>query len=192
MINCEKCNTLIPESNINTETLMPCSKCKSLVRTDIFPAAVRAPEPDERQKSLVIDDDAGCYFHPTKKAIIPCSSCGRFLCALCDIEMDGEHICFPCMESGKKQKVLNTLETYRFLPDSLAIRLSILPLISLVFTFFTCITAPASLYIAVRYWKSDSSITPRRKKWRFIVAFILSAAQIGCWIWIVIYLIHLS
>ncbi len=182
MINCEKCNTPVNESHINSKEFAPCDHCGALILTEVFPAAVRASETDFEQENLVIEDDAGCFYHPTKKAVIPCSSCGRFLCALCDIEMDNTHICFSCLESGKKKKKLDTLETYRFLPDSLALRLSIFPLISIIFTWFTCITAPAAIYLVIRYWKSDSSVAPRGKKWRFIVAFILSSAQIIGWI----------
>jgi len=27
------------------------------------------------------DTEAACFYHPQKKAVIPCDSCGRFLCA---------------------------------------------------------------------------------------------------------------
>lgn len=179
MINCEVCNTPIDERVINNKALVPCLSCSTPIRTDMFPAAFRNDEASAGPQPVVLADDAGCYYHPSKKAVIPCTSCGRFLCALCDIEMDGEHICFACMESMHKKKTVNTLEKSRFLHDSLALRLSIFPL---VMFWLTCVTAPIALYITLRYWKTEGSIAPRRKRWRFVVSLILSSVQIGCWI----------
>ena len=190
MINCEKCNTPVDERHINTGEFVPCGRCGALIRTEVFPAAVRTADTEQAQENLVIEDDAGCFYHPTKKAVVPCASCGRFLCALCDIEMDNAHICFSCLESGKKKKKLDTLETHRFLPDSLALRLSIFPLVSVIFTGFTWITAPAAIYLVIRHWKSETSIVPRGRRWRFITAFILSSAQVVGWITILFLIIN--
>ncbi len=190
MIHCEKCSTRVDKQIINSKSWEPCTQCGALIRTDIFPAAVTPEQSGPRPEGLVMDDDAGCFYHPTKKAVIACSLCGRFLCSLCDIDMDGSHICFPCMESGQKKKSSLSLEKGRFLYDGLALRLSILPLISLFFTWATCITAPIALYISLRYWKSDTSIAPRKKRWRNVTAMVLSLGQIACWAGLVYYIIQ--
>lgn len=181
MIACEKCHTPIDIKHMNSEKFIPCIKCKTPLRTDIFPAAVRTDSTEGKPEALFVSDDAGCFYHPGKKAVVPCAGCGRFLCSLCDIDMDGKHICFPCMESGQEKQASQRLETHRFLPDSLAIRLSIIPPLSIVFSFFSCITAPLSIYYALRHWKSPGSITPRHKKWRFILTLLFSSAQIAGW-----------
>ena len=189
MLQCEKCNTRIQDSQINTRSFSPCGNCGALMRTDIFPASVREAEQHHRQQSVDAEDDAGCFYHPAKKAVVHCSACGRFLCALCDIEMDNTHICFSCMAAGKEKKSLTALETDRFLYDGLALRLSIIPLITLFFSWATCITAPAAAYISIRYWNAESGITPRKTKWRFGLALAFSLLQIAGWIALVIMLI---
>ncbi len=186
MIRCENCDTTIDKAQINTRSFSPCSQCGTFIRTDIFNAALRVHEKGDEPETIVLSDDAGCFYHPSKKAVMPCASCGRFLCALCDIDMDGSHICFSCMEKGHEEKNKQHLETHRFLPDGLALRLSLLPPLSLVFSFFTCVTAPLSIYFVIKYWKSQTSITPRGKKWRFVLAFLFSSAQIAAWAGIII------
>lgn len=187
MISCEKCDARINSLQINTREFSTCLNCGARIRTDVFPAAVRALDPVAKQEALSVEDDAGCFFHPRKKAVVHCDACGRFLCALCDIEMNGGHICFSCMESGKKSKSIETLENQRFLWDGLAIRLSIFPMI---FFMITCITAPATIFLVFRYWKADSSITPRKKKWRFVIALIISLLQIAGWIMLIFFMIY--
>ncbi|MBU1195555.1 MAG: hypothetical protein KKE62_18345 [Proteobacteria bacterium] len=181
MITCEKCHTPVDINHINSNTFEPCTKCQVSLRTDIFPAAVRTEAADTRPQMRVVSDDAGCFYHPGKKAVVPCAACGRFLCALCDIDMNGRHICFACMESGQEKQTAQTLETHRFLHDGLAIRLSLFPPLSGFFSFFSCVTAPFSVYYALRHWKSPGSITPRGRKWRFVLTLLFSSAQIAGW-----------
>ncbi len=189
MIYCEKCSTRVDKHIINSKSWAPCTKCNALIWTDIFPAAIKAEQSGTKPAAPVMNDDAGCFYHPSKKAVIACSLCGRFLCSLCDIDLDNDHICFPCMEARQKKNSSPTLEKGRFLYDGMALRLSILPLISLFFTWATCITAPIALYISLRYWNFKNSITPRRR-WRNVVAMILSLGQIVCWAGLVYYIIQ--
>lgn len=186
MIPCEKCGTPVDASRLNTFTFQACPGCGTESRTDVFKAAVRQDELQGKQQAIVLSDDAGCFYHPAKKAVTSCRSCGRFLCALCDIDMNGRHICFSCMEAGMEKETARNMETYRFLPDGLAIRLSTLPLLSVIFSFFTCVTAPFCIYYIIRHWNAESGITPRRKKLRFVLAFLFSAAQTAVWVGIIV------
>ena len=70
---------------------------------------------------MLVDGEASCFYHPAKKAVLPCESCGRFLCAVCDVEMNGQHLCPACLASGKKKGRLKQLENRRTLYDSLAL-----------------------------------------------------------------------
>jgi hypothetical protein len=60
----------------------------------------------------------------------------------------------------------------------MALALATYPL--LIF-YFTVITAPMALYITIRHWNAPSSVIPR-SKWRFVVAGLLSVAEIAGWI----------
>lgn len=180
MIACENCRTPISPEQINRNEYTPCGYCGTLLQTHVFPAANKQVSDEQKQPEIIVTDEAGCFYHPTKKAVAPCSSCGRFLCALCDIEMDGKHICFSCMESGAENNELDQLENHRFLADGLALRISFLPVLLPMFIWFTCITAPISIFYVVRYWNRTNSITPR-SRWRFVAAFMFSGLQLLGW-----------
>lgn len=190
MIICESCQTPIDHSKVNTGEFLPCSSCDMAIRTDMFPAAIRRTDDDKHAQSKMMEDDAGCFFHPSKKAVITCSSCGRFLCSLCDVEMDGYHICFSCMESGHNKQEITTHETYRVLYDSMALKLSLLPIVTVIFLWFSFITAPIALFIALKHWKKEKSIAPRGRYWRSVLAVILSTAQILGWAGILFYTLN--
>ena len=113
-----------------------------------------------------------------KKAVIPCSACGRFLCALCDVEFNGRHLCPACLETGKRKRKIKNLENHRTLYDTTTLFLAILPM---VFCFWvTLLTAPMVLFLVIRYWKAPTSIVPRTKI-RFVSAFVIASLQIVGW-----------
>ncbi len=176
MIYCMKCNAPVSTPRMNTGAYESCSSCGTKSRVDVFPA-VKTDASSVVQEQVIVDDDAGCYYHPKKKAVVHCASCGRFLCSLCDVEMDDEHICFSCMESGKKKSKLKDIETGRTIYDGFALRLSILPVLAWP---FTVVTAPLTLFLVIKYWNAPTSIVGRTKI-RFIAAFIIALAQVVLW-----------
>lgn len=178
MMECLGCHTPLPAALVNTDRFQPCPACGAKVRADLFPAALRERKTPESPVSAFDGAGSGCFYHPGKPAVVPCGSCGRFLCALCDVELSaGEHICFTCLEAGKKKKKRVDLENHRTLYDGIALRLAVLPM----FIFwFTLVTAPVALYVAIRYYGKPTSIIPRTR-YRFIVAGFLALCQIAGW-----------
>jgi hypothetical protein len=141
-----------------------------------FPALLRERVPAESGETA-LPDEATCFFHAGKRAVQTCGACGRFVCALCDLEIDGEHLCPTCLSEGRRLGALRKLEQNRVLFDSIALAFAVLPI--LIWPF-TCLTAPASLYVVIRYWKSPPGVLPRTKI-RFILAGLLALAQIAGW-----------
>lgn len=177
MIRCTKCARPLGHASFNTNEFTPCPKCNALVRAEVFPAIFRELPVGASGDLLLVNHEASCFYHPNKQAIIPCSSCGRFLCALCDVEFNGEHLCTSCLEAGQKKKKINNLENHRILYDSIAISMAIFPILIWPFTI---ISAPVTLFIVLRYWKAPSSIV-RRTKIRMILAFIIALLQLMGW-----------
>jgi hypothetical protein len=138
----------------------------------------RRHTPGRDGEAVVVENEASCFYHPQKKAVLPCEGCGRFLCALCDCELHGQHFCPACLETGKKKGKIKRLENERVLYDDLALALAVLPL--LIF-YFTLVTAPIALYIAIRYWNSPRSIVRRQTHWRFVIAIIFATLEIAGW-----------
>ena len=191
MIYCSECSAPVDLKSINTGAFERCHACGISSRTDVFPAYKTDISDNDVQEAVIVDDDASCFYHPKKKAVIFCSGCGRFLCALCDVEIDGEHLCFACMEAGKNKKQISDLETGRTIYDSLALRLALFPVVIFIFYSITIVTAPITLYLVVRHWRAPSSIVGRTKI-RFIVAFILAFAQVATWAAGLYYIVNMT
>lgn len=185
ILECTKCGSALPGNLIDKEKSAKCPSCYTSLQIYTFPALFRSIPKGQFPETLTIDNEAGCFYHPQKKAEIICKSCGRFICKLCDIEFKDEHLCPVCLEtSGKKGKNKDGIETDRILYDDIALSLAIIPMITIWLTF---ITAPTAVFISIYYWKTQSSIIPRTKI-RFVSAVILGVLQITGWIFAIRYL----
>jgi hypothetical protein len=127
---------------------------------------------------VVLAGEAGCYFHADRVAAVACSLCGRFLCQLCRIAWAGEDLCPACVEASREGKETSQLTSACYRYDSLALAVSTLPIVTVFFTLFT---APIALGIALFTFRKQSSVAPRSKV-RFVVAIVISLAQIAAWV----------
>jgi hypothetical protein len=178
MLACPRCDRALPEDFLNAAELRRCPACKTPVMVELFPALL-APRPvGQAGETLLVEGESSCFYHPAKRAVAACESCGRFLCALCDLDLNGQHLCPACLETGKRKGKLKQLDNRRTLYDSLALTLALAPL--LIF-YFTIITAPAVLYVVIRYWNAQRSIVGRGR-WRLVVAAIIALAEIAGWV----------
>jgi hypothetical protein len=149
------------------------------LRADIFPARYRPLETGLSAEAVTAGTEASCFYHPKKRAVSHCDTCGRFLCALCDLEINDQHLCSACLELGQKKKKITNLENHRILYDKIALFLSILPF-SLILWFFSLVTAPAAIFVVIRYWKAPAGLLSGNKI-RFVLAFTLAGFQIVGW-----------
>jgi hypothetical protein len=186
---CPTCSTPVPAEQCNTDHFFACSRCSSQLIADIFPALYREHQAGARGESIVDTADASCFYHPQKKAAVVCSSCGRFLCQLCEIDHAGSSICPVCLQNGRDKEDIQTLVTQRTLHDNIALAVSVLPIISIILVYFTLFTAPLALFLALRAWKKPLSILPRTRV-RFILAILLSLLQIVAWVFAFILLFN--
>jgi hypothetical protein len=144
----------------------------------VFPALFRKQAPATAGEAVIIDGDSGCFYHPEKKAVLPCDACGRFLCALCDCELKGQHYCPACLQSGQRKQSIKGLEDVRVLYARQALVFSILPLF---------ITGAAAVFMAIRYRKAPGSlVNPMR--WAMPTALILGSLQTMGYLALFIYL----
>ncbi len=179
-LECPKCRTPLTVFALIQPDLQPCKECQNLLQVEVFPAFFRKTAPAPSAEIVLIEGESACFFHATRKAVLPCHSCGRFLCSLCDCELNGEHFCPGCLETGKSKGKIKNLEKRRTLYDTIALHLAILPVGLVVFWFFTFITAPLALFVAIRYWNAPRSIV-HRSKMRLVLAIILATVQIAAW-----------
>jgi hypothetical protein len=184
-ITCPKCNAPLAAAIYNRGQVDSCPGCRSPVQVEVFPALFSPPGSAQPGEHVLVPGESSCFFHPQKKAVETCQSCGRFLCGLCDLELHGKHLCPSCVESGQTKGQLERLETQRMLYDNLALITATIPVLVV---WPTLATAPLAIFLVVRHWNSPSSIIPRTKI-RFVLAFFFASLQILAWIALVLFLI---
>jgi len=176
-INCPKCTRQFPDEFLNLPDFQPCPSCDAPVRVEIFPAFFRPIQTGNAGEVILTDSEASCFFHPQKRAVVPCAACGRFLCALCDCELNGQHYCPGCLETGKTKGKIKSLEASRTRYDNIALALTLYPLI--IF-YFTLICAPIALFFVIRHWNSPRGMT-ERSRIRLIIAGVIALLEIAGW-----------
>ncbi len=181
-LRCARCGTVLPNEVLEAAEMAMCPSCNSDTLVRVFPAILNAPEVVSPEGIGTGTQDATCFFHPFKAAAVACSQCGRFLCRLCEVEFHGENWCPECITSGTRKKKVVSLENRRMLYDSIALMLATLPLALIVFWMFSILTAPAALFISIRYWRAPGSLV-RRTKLRLLIAMLLAFCETGAWVW---------
>lgn len=178
-LTCDRCRTRLPVSVLNSEGLIACPGCFTPLRFVVFPAYYRAHAPARTGEKLLVEDESSCYYHPAKKAVVPCDGCGRFLCALCDVEFNAKHLCPKCLEAGKEKKTIESLENERPLHDSMALILAVIGLpLAFCAPYVTLFLASAALYISIRHWKKPVSMINDHRG-LYVVAILLSFIELG-------------
>jgi hypothetical protein len=190
-LRCLSCSTAVPEVLFNQPEPKPCPQCGRLFQVEVFPAFFQPILRGRDGDPVLIEGEASCFYHPQKKATVPCEACGRFLCALCDCELHGKHFCPGCLQTGKQKGKIQKLENQRTLYDNIALALAVYPVVLLFGIYFTCITAPMALYISIRHWKTPSSVV-RQSKARHVLAMIFSTLQLTGWAVLIFFLIRSS
>ncbi|RJP24323.1 MAG: hypothetical protein C4520_04260 [Candidatus Abyssobacteria bacterium SURF_5] len=176
--DCGKCRKPVSLPLAEPAQTGNCPGCGAYLEVASFPALVRKAAPGLSGEKLLVDDESSCFYHSAKKATVACESCGRFLCSLCAIELKGQHLCSTCIERGAVKGKFEHLQNERVRYDDIALFLAVLPLV--LFIWGTFITATASIFIAVKHWKSPRSIVyPGR--WRSVLAIVISLGQLAVW-----------
>ncbi|MDZ4860872.1 MAG: hypothetical protein SGI88_18005 [Candidatus Hydrogenedentes bacterium] len=177
--SCDKCRNRLPEAVLNSPGLMACPYCRTPLQFLVFPAYARTHAAGQLAERVIADVESSCFFHSAKKATIACEGCGRFLCALCDIEFDGKHVCAKCLEAGKSKGTMDKLEVERYRYDVLATNLVVL---GLLLTFCMPYIAPvlgaAAIYICIRYWNKPMALMSPGKG-RLAITIVLALVQVG-------------
>ena len=173
-IACAVCATPVPREFWNREEGVRCGGCGRIVRVSAFPA-IALQIVGTGPEALRGESEASCFYHPQSRAAKVCEECGRFLCALCDLEVEGRHLCPRCFESGVGAHKIQTAEPRRVMYDSIALALATFPFLLI---WPALIGAPWSLFIVVTRWNTPSSVVPRTKI-RFIIAALFALAELG-------------
>ena len=144
----------------------------------IFPAYFRPPSLGKPTEVVVTAEEASCFYHPKNRAQVPCDACGRFLCTLCDVELNGDHLCPACVNDGRKKSSAGTIDSERVLYGGIALLTAVVPV--LVFWPATIMTGPAAVFLGIYGWNKPRSLTGAGRG-KHVVAIALGLAEIACW-----------
>ena len=177
---CHHCRSAVPEVLFNTGTPVACPRCETSLLVRVFPAYFRPQVTGVAAEAVGSAEDASCFYHPRKKAVVPCADCGRFLCALCDLEIDGRHVCPACASGGGagRGQLLGKLDGPRALHDNMALSVATLPVL---LGPFAIITAPIALFLVVRYWNEPKQHPLTRTRLRLVLAGLFASATLIVW-----------
>lgn len=177
IMTCGQCNRTLPVERVNATDFWPCPGCGFPQQISVFPNLLRLNSPDPKSQPVVIEGETSCFYHPKKKAVVPCDSCGRFLCALCEVEFEGRHLCLSCLEAGQRKGDTNVFGREYLRYDRIAF---VLALISVPMSFFSIFIFPVVLFLTVRHWKTPLGVF-RRRQWLFLVAVLGSGISAAFW-----------
>ena len=186
MIACPDCHTVMPAHMANSGKFHQCPNCQKQVMADLYNAFFRSADQPALGGHVQEQGQAECFYHPGKEAVVPCAGCGRLLCALCEVNIGDQSLCMQCLSAQRTGVGKANFENSRLLYDNLAVYLAFLPLL---FIFITIVTAPAVIYIVLRYWNAPSSILPRTRI-RFLIALIMAVIQVAGWVILLVWAIH--
>jgi hypothetical protein len=176
-VKCSRCSCQLEPEEFAANGTTVCRGCHKPLTAAIFPALWK-PQADARPETLIATEEASCFYHQANRAVIVCDGCGRFLCKLCDVDIRGQHLCPACIESGVKKKNVAALDHNRVIYGRIAFWLTVAPLFMWP---FTCITAPAAVFIAIRYWNRPGSLTGGGHGYH-VFAIIFGLLEIAGWL----------
>ena len=164
---CPSCGgDLIP---VETETgWQSCPSCANRLQIRGWPVVRQ-----NNNAATALSDQATCFFHPDKAFQACCQRCGRFVCALCDLQLGVEHVCPACFERGRAGSGAEAGKAewrYRdVLYDSIALTVGWGWIL-----FWPVIIAaiPTVILLHVKYRKAPRSYLIARSGWRFWAAYV--------------------
>jgi len=169
-MSCARCRREFPAAADELSVLTACPGCATPVRFTLFPAFLKSRTESAQPEAVMAEGESACFYHPEKRAVTPCDGCGRFLCALCDLDLNGQHLCPSCLESGTKKRRIEALERSRTRWDLIVGQL--IALCVLLFIFAPAF-ALAALVITVWFWKAPPSLVVNSRR-RLVVYSVLA------------------
>jgi hypothetical protein len=165
VIPCPSCAGEIVLSDTNTEW-QTCPYCGTRLQIRVWPVVRR-----NNNAAPALSDQATCFFHPEKAFQACCQRCGRFVCALCDLQLGAEHVCPACFERGRGEGAEVAKAEWRYrdvLYDSIAVTVGW----AWILVWPTIVAAiPTAIFLHVKYRKAPRSYLIPRSGWRFWVAY---------------------
>jgi hypothetical protein len=162
-VTCPHCSADIPADS----RWGSCPYCQKWLQIRVWPIV--------RQNTNAVSalaDHATCFFHPDKAFQACCQRCGRFVCALCDLQLGAEHVCPACFERGRAESGAEASQAewrYRdVLYDSIALTVG---WGWILFWPVILLALPTVIFLHIKYRKAPRLYLIPRSGWRFWAAY---------------------
>ena len=178
VVACPHCQGSLPGILCNTGAPVDCPACDSPIQVEVFPAFFKPAAAGQSGETILEEGVSSCFYHEQKKAVVHCAACGRFLCALCDLDFNGRHLCSACLQSGQKNRDLPELENQRTVYDRAALSMALLPLLIWPLTL---ITGPIAVVLAtISFFRPLSLVS--RTRIRAWLAMVFGLLEVAGWV----------
>lgn len=174
-IRCPKCMTALSPAYL--AELAPCPVCRAKVQVFVFPAWFKTAASAPMAQQVLSEGESSCFYHKSKQAVVPCDACGRFLCALCDCEVQAKHYCPGCVSVAKQKGRMVQFERSRTNHDSVALTMAV---VSAMVGPLALALGPAAIVWALWFWNRPGSVLPRTKA-RSALAVLIGLASTCGW-----------
>lgn len=205
LVKCTSCGGGIPEPLFRQSDGVPCPICKRLVHALMLPALYKSflPTPPSLPDNPPAPGEATCFYNPGRRATKCCDHCGVFISDAWAAQWGSQTVCLKCLEELRSKNSDTRFEAKRILWDNIALSFSIGPWIlsvalimtlifywaSFLIIMLTFLTAPAAIFIALRYWNAPRSLVPRGRG-RLVWATSLGVLQIMGWVLLMVGIIY--
>lgn len=177
---CPKCRGAFTPPATGLE--MDCPHCRAPLLVAAFPVLGRGLGVAVAAAATA-GDEAECFFHPGRLAAGLCGGCGRFLCALCDVEFAGGHWCPKCLADARRQASASFPQT-RARHDH---HVWLLLLLSLLAFPVAVATGPATIAYALWAWRRPPSlVVASRRRLALAIPLALALTAGAAYFWLAI------
>ncbi|MGA1844249.1 MAG: hypothetical protein ACMUIS_06770 [bacterium] len=177
-ITCPRCSSPLSPQIFAAPSDASCPHCGLVMTGRLYPRFFKTKDMQETAADVTAGSESSCYYHPEKLAVSLCSECGRFLCSLCELDIQNRIVCPTCLEKLDQEKRVSTFTNEVTFRDAIALNVAV------VLTFFWPIyfvTAPFTLFYIWRHFKEPKQYIIPRKRWRFYLAGLIAGAQLAVW-----------
>ena len=178
-IACPNCGAFFRASVLELQAMTECPACSRLTQINLFPAFDRPVAAGAAAEKVVMDGEATCFYHAGHRAHVPCDACGRFLCALCDLDLNGRHYCPQCLEVAMTKNTVQELERNRTRWDRIISTLLLAPLLLCFTIMIMPITSLAVLILIGWKWNAPASLVTNTRVHLIVYAVVAVLELMG-------------
>ena len=176
ILRCGACRASMAVPGAPGAGIEACPVCHTPSWTWRFPAFYQARDANAGLP-LLDEGESSCMNHPQKRAVSVCDGCGKFLCALCEVDWNGENLCPACIRHRTTSVEADAYQREYIHYDVIALGVVVL---CVPLWVFGGLLAPVALFMGWRFWRKPLRPVPHTRAF-LIVAIVLAMLIIIAW-----------